>query len=296
LLVVGFGLFVAAPARAASSGGATDRLFQLTNGSRADAGLPAYAYAGDLADVALGQAQREAAAHAISHNPNLADEVANWQLVSENVGRGPDADTVHQALMESPSHRRAILSTDLTELGIGVVQGDDGLIYVSEVFRLPFDQAEAAQAEPAPAEAAAPPAPPAEDPAPPAPSLAAPAAAPDATPAPAPAPTPTAAPVPVPVPDPAPVVVTLPTLAIPATPAPAAASAGLALPVMPAAAVTEHAQRPPLGLVWVAGLLPIAVLVGHLVVARRQSPAGGAAANPAAWRAALLPQSLAQSV
>src|SRR3954468_1095751 len=200
-LVLGLVLFVAPPARAESSDSAGGRLFQLTNASRADAGLAAYAYAGDLASVALGQAQRMAAAHAISHNPNLADEVTNWLMVSENVGRGPDADSLHQAFMDSPLHRRAILSPDSTEMGIGVVQGDDGRIYVSEVFRAPLGQAAASAPAAAPADTAAPPAPvaadpapsppPATRPAPPAPVAAAPApsapslAAPAATPAPA---------------------------------------------------------------------------------------------------------------
>ncbi|MEY2422537.1 MAG: hypothetical protein QOI95_2604 [Acidimicrobiaceae bacterium] len=85
-----------------------------------------------------------AAEHRIFHNANLASDVTDWEMAGENVGVGATADGLHQALMRSPDHRSNILSPDFTEIGVGVVVGDDGRMYVSEVFRLPAGSAPAA--------------------------------------------------------------------------------------------------------------------------------------------------------
>src|SRR4051794_9414422 len=148
---------LAQPASAAASD--ASRFASLANSARSASGLGAYAYAGDLADVALGQAQRMAARHAIFHNPNLASEVSSWRMVGENVGVGSTVDSHHDAFMNSPAHRANILSSDFTEIGVGSVIGDDGRMYVSEVFRLPEGAADVAPApdpEPAPVAAPAP--------------------------------------------------------------------------------------------------------------------------------------------
>jgi hypothetical protein len=158
---------------------------------RAARGLPGLAFAADLQEVARRQAQRMADRHEPFHNPNLGSEVQGWSIVAENVGMGPDVDTVHRLFMESASHRSSILSTDLTQVGVGVVRSADGYLWVAQVFRRP-----AAAAAPAPAPA----------PAPPAPSS-----------APAPAPPRVAAPAPV-----APTTTTPPTTAPPAPPTTAA--------------------------------------------------------------------------
>jgi uncharacterized protein YkwD len=83
LLTIAF--VVSGPARAAGTSDAGE-FVTYVNQSRGANGLPAYATADDLAQVALGQAQRMAARHAIYHNPDLGNEVGNWQRVGENVG------------------------------------------------------------------------------------------------------------------------------------------------------------------------------------------------------------------
>ena len=125
---------------------------RLAGRERSAAGLPAYAERADLADVARRWARRMAAEGRLYHNPRLGDEVDNWQAVGENVGRGPSVDDIHRAFMDSADHRREILSTDFTEVGVGVAIAADGEIWVAEVFRQPM----AAAAKPAPAPAAAP--------------------------------------------------------------------------------------------------------------------------------------------
>ncbi len=128
--------FLATPAQALNAAEA-DFLSRL-NGERSEAHLAGYAVRDDLTAVARRQAERMAARGEIYHNPNIRSEVANWQAVGENVGRGPDIDSVHYALMNSPGHRANILDHDYTEVGMGTAETADGYVYVAQVFRQPL--------------------------------------------------------------------------------------------------------------------------------------------------------------
>src|SRR5438094_741869 len=57
-----------------------------------------------------------------------------WSTLAGNVGFGPTCDSVVQAFMSSPEHRRNILGPSYSSLGVGVVDGPDGLMYVTEDF------------------------------------------------------------------------------------------------------------------------------------------------------------------
>ena len=141
-------------------------------------GLPGYTVAVDLQDVARRHAQRMAERGEPYHNPNLTSEVRGWDLVGENVGRGWEADSLHQAFMDSPTHRDIILSSQFTEIGVGVVRTSDGQMWVVEVFRRPTQESATvapAAAPPAPPPPPRPPAAPAPVPPAPAPAPAAPA-------------------------------------------------------------------------------------------------------------------------
>ncbi len=105
--------------------------------ARVSAGLPAYRAASDLVAVAARHAAAMAASHRIYHNPRLADEVRDWQAVGENVGMGGTVEAIHDALMRSPPHRANILDRDFTEIGVGAARDGDGVVYVTQVFRLP---------------------------------------------------------------------------------------------------------------------------------------------------------------
>ena len=137
------------PAVASADPGKERQFTDLVHRERASAGVPGYAEKADLADVARGQAERMAREQRLYHNPRLGDEVENWEALGENVGRGPSVETIHQAFMDSPTHRSEILSTDFTEVGVGVAVAPDGEIWVAQVFRQP-----AAQPAPAPPAAA----------------------------------------------------------------------------------------------------------------------------------------------
>jgi uncharacterized protein YkwD len=127
------GALTAAPAGANT---AEDSLTARLNGARADRGLPSLATRSDLVTVARAQATRMADSGTLYHNPNLTTDVTNWRWVGENVGYGPDVQTVHVAFMNSDGHRANILDTDYTEVGVGVVERGDR-VWVAEVFRRP---------------------------------------------------------------------------------------------------------------------------------------------------------------
>lgn len=198
-------LAAATPAAAETSAGG--RLLELASSDRGASGLPGYRTEADLADVARRHAERMAAEHRIFHNPNLGGDVEGWEQVGENVGVGQSPDELHAAFMESPTHRANLMSTSFKEIGIGTVQGDDGRLYVAQVFRLRRQPTPA----PGPAPASAP--------------------APAPVPAPAPAPAPASKPVPARV-----VAQPAPVVSAPSPPAPAPAGESVAAPPAPAAA------------------------------------------------------------
>jgi len=254
-------VFLAPTAKA--DGGAANRFVADTNAARAAVGLPGYAYAGDLAAVAQGQAERMAARSDVYHNPNLGSEVSGWRKAGENVGAGNDPDQIHNAFMASSGHRANILSSTYTELGIGTAVGGDGRLYVAEVFRLPSSQPQTAPADdPAPA----------EDPAP-APE---PAPAPDPAPAPAPDPAPDPAPTPaLPVANPVAGAAAAAAQVVPPTTTPAhELHAQLVASVSPVAVVPVHNVS---GVAWLAALLVQAVLLAHALLLFRRYKMGSAA-------------------
>lgn len=126
-------LVVAAPAEASADSEFVSRI----NGARSSRGLRAYAVRSDLSAVARRHAARMAAQRRMYHNPSLGSEVSGWSAIAENVGRGPDVSSIHNAFMSSASHRANILSTSFTEVGVGTARASNGELFVSEVFRRP---------------------------------------------------------------------------------------------------------------------------------------------------------------
>lgn len=126
-------LSLGSPAEAAGGGyfaGATSSL-------RAAHGLPAYRTCPDLDAIANRWAATMAARHGLAHNPSLADQMAGWSSLGENVGEAASSAGVESALEHSPEHLANLESRSYTEAGYGVVTSRDGLLWVDEVFRRP---------------------------------------------------------------------------------------------------------------------------------------------------------------
>jgi hypothetical protein len=142
-----FWSFAAFGANAAVSPGDEDGFVARIAAERSAAGLEGYGGADDLVAVARRHAARMAAEHRLFHNPSLGSDVTGWDAVGENVGVGSSVDDIHQAFMASAHHRDAILSSEFTQVGLGVEVDADGALWVVEVFRLPTAPAAAAPSQ-----------------------------------------------------------------------------------------------------------------------------------------------------
>jgi Cysteine-rich secretory protein family len=103
------------------------------NAERSSRGIHTVVVKSDLASVARDWAEKMAAAGAISHDPNLPNEISGWTALGDNVGRGGDVAAVHDAFMHSDEHRSIILDSRYNQVGVGVAWAGDYL-YVTEIF------------------------------------------------------------------------------------------------------------------------------------------------------------------
>jgi len=128
----------AASARAASTvqPGAEGQLLSLTNSARAGAGLSPLVSSPTLVALARGWSAQMAAAHALSHNPNLAGSVSGWYMIGENVAQAGSASQAQSLFMASSEHRANILEPVYNRVGIGVVVASDGSVW----FTVDFEQ------------------------------------------------------------------------------------------------------------------------------------------------------------
>lgn len=90
-----------------------------------------------LDTIARDHSKEMAGRETIYHNPNVAQEIGSYSYAGENVGMGPDCETIHAAFMASTGHRENILDSDFRQLGVGVAHGSDDTVYVTEVFMTP---------------------------------------------------------------------------------------------------------------------------------------------------------------
>jgi len=126
---------LATPAGAVTSNAAT--YFANLNQERADHGLARLTMRSDLNAVAQRWADHMASVGVLSHNPNLATQISNWQIVGENVGEGPSISSLTTAFWNSPEHRANILDRDYRDVGVGSATAN-GIIWITIDFRDPM--------------------------------------------------------------------------------------------------------------------------------------------------------------
>lgn len=125
------------PAAAATSTEELEReLVAMVNVERAKHGLGALAVRSDIVTVARAHARTMATQQRLHHNPDFSRQITGWQRVSENVGVGPNLDSIHKAFLASPGHRANILDDRVTEVGIGIVTAN-GRIWITQNYRRP---------------------------------------------------------------------------------------------------------------------------------------------------------------
>jgi uncharacterized protein YkwD len=143
MVIVALGLAACAPP--APSGGPgdafTSSLLQSLNQDRANAGLPALAWNGTLANSAGSWAQQMSNAGSLYHQ-NLSALIyssayAGFRALGENILVGPgsmSAPSLENAWMNSPPHRANILNGGFNVVGIGYYRGPDGRIWAAQEF------------------------------------------------------------------------------------------------------------------------------------------------------------------
>jgi uncharacterized protein YkwD len=107
----------------------------MINDSRAAVGLAALQTDPELQRLAALQANRMADSGYIFHTQDLEGQLSwGWWAWAENVGYGPSVEWVHGAFVNSPAHAGHILDPSFNYVGVGVAYGNDGSVYVAQVF------------------------------------------------------------------------------------------------------------------------------------------------------------------
>jgi uncharacterized protein YkwD len=125
---------------------ALQQVVDLTNQHRADAGLPALTVDQRLVNAAQAHSDDMAVHDTMSHtgsdgsNPGQRITAAgySWRAWAENVAAGyPDAPSVDQGWWNSPGHRANMLSTSITQIGVGLAYSASGVPYWTQDYGRP---------------------------------------------------------------------------------------------------------------------------------------------------------------
>jgi hypothetical protein len=135
--LMAFGTIAAfgAPAAHADTADEESQFLALTNQLRASLGIQSLTPQGQLTSVARAWSAQMAAAGNISHNPALTSQApSNWQQLGENVGMGGAVGVIQTAFINSPHHYENLANGAYNFVGIGVVHGANGTIFVTVDF------------------------------------------------------------------------------------------------------------------------------------------------------------------
>jgi uncharacterized protein YkwD len=138
-------------APAPAGGGSSDvanAIVQQTNAERSKAGLPSLRASGRLNEAAQLHADQMARLGRLEHvlsggpYPRPEDRLAaagyQWSAYAENIAMGQStAAAAMDSWMRSSGHRANILSTSVTEIGIGFARDSAGRPYYVQVFGRP---------------------------------------------------------------------------------------------------------------------------------------------------------------
>ena len=63
----------------------------------------------------------------------LRQRVTRWWILGENVGRGMNVDSLHEAFMESSAHRKTVTDERFRHVGVGIAR-DENQVWVTVLF------------------------------------------------------------------------------------------------------------------------------------------------------------------
>ncbi len=136
--VVAGGAIVGLAPSALASGSDDAGFLAHLNGLRESHGLAPLALAGDLTALATEHSEQMSAKETIFHNPDLTSDVANWEVLGENVGMGGSVAAIDVAFDHSPEHYANEVNPAYTQVGIGTAYDSRGYLYVTLDFRKPM--------------------------------------------------------------------------------------------------------------------------------------------------------------
>src|SRR5207248_9424595 len=107
------------------------QFLRLANNERANQGAAPLATDSSLTNLARWWAANMAGQSTIFHNHELPNDVSeDWLKLGENVGKGPDVPSLHQAFVNSARHYWNMVDPAYAYVGVGVVVDSQGVIYV----------------------------------------------------------------------------------------------------------------------------------------------------------------------
>lgn len=153
-IIAGLLGFLRVPARAGAAGDAA-RFLADTNRERAASGAAPLAANQALAGVAQHWSDQMSTSAHLAHNPNLVSDIdrfvtTEWRTYGENVGTGPDVESIQAAFVNSPEHHQNMINPAFTEVGIAVSYGSNGALWVTLDFLQPVAPRPVATAAAAP--------------------------------------------------------------------------------------------------------------------------------------------------
>lgn len=106
---------------------------QLINQDRLSNGLSELEVDEELSELARRHSETMVISQELHHNEALSSQVDGWMAIGENVGRGPSAESIQRAFMNSTEHRDNILRPRWNIAGVGVVEVNE-VFWVTQVF------------------------------------------------------------------------------------------------------------------------------------------------------------------
>jgi uncharacterized protein YkwD len=116
-------------------------MLRMINAARASEALGALTRDPVLDKVAKAHSEEMLKARMVGHDVGTGDPSARLRaagvsarVAGENVATASTLENAHRALWASPSHRGNMLLDQFTRVGVAVVRGPDGMVWVTEMF------------------------------------------------------------------------------------------------------------------------------------------------------------------
>jgi uncharacterized protein YkwD len=133
----------AAPGEAESKGAKDDddAMLRMINAARASEQLPLLRRDPALDKLAKAHSEEMRKARMVGHDIGGGDPTVRLKaagifsrVAGENCASASSPEHAHRALWASPSHRGNLLLAQFTRVGVAVVRGSDGTVWVTEMF------------------------------------------------------------------------------------------------------------------------------------------------------------------